>query len=113
MPSHPLTIDNRSGWATAPAAARLEGAGEVFRFFETAEAATAFLHQATRAADRQRRRRERCRRHEIVVPTPIGEPVIDVLVDLRWLSEKDADSRNAIAGAIAGLLNDLAKHRYA
>lgn len=104
-------LDARSGWATPPTAARLAGE-EMYRFFGSAEEAVAFLRHLTRDAVRQRRRRARARRHEIVAPTPVGERVLDVLVNLHWLADKDADDSRKIGAAIGAMLSDLARARY-
>jgi hypothetical protein len=63
------------------------------------------------AAERQRRRRARARRGEIVVPTPVCASVLDTLVALRWLDDRDAADRAKVGDAIGALLSDLAKHR--
>jgi hypothetical protein len=110
MPPLPLTVDGRSGWATAPRAARLAG-DEIYRVFDNLDDAAAFLRRTTRDAARQRRRRDRVKRHQLVVPITIDEPILDALIALRWLDHHSAENRTAIGDAIGGLLSDLARHQ--
>jgi len=83
--------DALSGWATAPAAARLAGDGEVFRFFESPEEAMAFIAPRARNADRQRRLRQRRHDNAIVLP-PLAVPavVVSALIKSGRLNEHAA-----------------------
>jgi hypothetical protein len=60
---------------------------------------------------RERRRRLRLRRklQVVVAPVEVGCDVIDLLVKLQWLNERDADDRQAIGRAIARGLRLSAK----
>jgi hypothetical protein len=71
-----MKIDTLSGWATAPAAARLAG-DEAYRFFDDPAAALAFIAKPARNADRQRRLRQRRRDNAIVLP-PLAVPAVVV-----------------------------------
>ena len=83
--------DALSGWATAPAAARLAGDGEVFRFFESPEEAMAFIAEPARNAARQRRLRQRRRENAMVVRwLTVPAVVVDALIKSGRLSEKAA-----------------------
>jgi hypothetical protein len=62
-------------------------------------------------AERQRRRRARAGRGEIVAPVPVCGSVIDSLVGLHWLYEHEAEDRTRIGNAIAAMLLDLAEHK--
>ena len=66
---------------------------------------------AADAAERQRRARARRRRGEVIAPVPVCGSVLDVLVELRWLGDKDAADRAKVGLAIASMLADLARHK--
>jgi hypothetical protein len=53
-----------------------------------------------------RRHRERQRNGVIVTPVAVNEDVIDVLIRLNWLRERDADDRAAIAKAVTAMISD-------
>jgi hypothetical protein len=76
-----MKIDALSGWATAPAAARLVGDGEAFRVFDTAEEALTFLAETSRVAINQRLYRQRKRKGVSVIPVPIADEVLAALLD--------------------------------
>ena len=62
-------------------------------------------------AERQRRRRARARRCEVVAPVAVGPSILDALIELHWLAECEAASRDKIGDAITAMLTDLARHR--
>ena len=60
-----------------------------------------------RPPSRQRRYRERRRRHEIIAPVVVDADIIDLLVvKTYWLREENAGDRYKIAEAIARMLKD-------
>lgn len=62
-------------------------------------------------SERMRRLRNRQRRGAIVAPVEVSTDVIEVLLELRWLSDDASDDRRGIGGAIARMLADLARER--
>jgi hypothetical protein len=60
------------------------------------------------AASRRKRYRDRVRRCVIVVPVEIDDRGLQLLVDLRWLDERQTENRAAIGTGIAALLRDAA-----
>jgi hypothetical protein len=56
-------------------------------------------NKADRTRARQRKYRE-LRRHECCVPVTVDEPILDLLVRLHRLDDRDAGDRAAVAAAI-------------
>ena len=54
--------------------------------------------------------REKFATGPIIVPVPIGGPVLNTLIGLRWLDDRQAEDRVAVGDAIAAMLSDLAEH---
>ncbi|WP_143273376.1 hypothetical protein [Bradyrhizobium canariense] len=63
-----------------------------------------------RNAQKQRRYRQRVAKHEVVADVVVGARVIDLVVRLNYLAQRDACKRKLIADAIARLLADAAQH---
>jgi hypothetical protein len=66
-----------------------------------------------KASERARRYRARQNAGQVIAPVPVSLEVIGLLLDLRWLAEIDAESRDKIGLAIASMLGDAAKKRHA
>jgi hypothetical protein len=68
-------------------------------------------HNARRQARRERKRRyeRRQRAGRVVVPVELGETVINGLVAIGWLLEKDSADARRIGAAIAAMLADTFK----
>jgi hypothetical protein len=62
-----------------------------------------------RRAARDRRHRQRMRDGRTVVGVEIDARVLELLVRLRWLAERDAADRGAVGQAIAAMLQDAAR----
>ena len=63
---------------------------------------------------RQRRwyARQHPHRRQRIVPVPATDPMVEMLVDLGWLQESDADDRQMIAQALAAMLHDTARGHF-
>jgi hypothetical protein len=61
------------------------------------------------ARERKARYKRRQRAGRIVVPVEIGETVIDGLVAIGWLPERDATNARRIGNAVAEMLADTFK----
>jgi hypothetical protein len=61
------------------------------------------------ARERRRRLRQRRKLQLVVAPVEVGCDVIDLLVKLQWLNERDAHDRQAIGRAITHGLKLSAK----
>ena len=56
------------------------------------------------AAERQRAYRKRVKASCVVVPVEVDAAIVDLLVRLRWLREREAGDRGKIGQAISALL---------
>jgi hypothetical protein len=91
-----------------------------FAFLELAERLHYAMSAAPRTSDAARERqlrnarqrrwyaRQHPRRRERVALVPVADAVVQMLVDLNWLREADADDRAKIALAIEAMLADAA-----
>jgi hypothetical protein len=82
--------DNLSGWATAPAAARLAGDWPAFRCFDTKEEAVRFIAGPARNAERQRRHRQRQRARAVALILTVPDACVSALVSSGRLSPQAA-----------------------
>jgi hypothetical protein len=65
------------------------------------------------AARRAKRYRQRLRDGKIVIPIEADEALLDLLVGLNWLQERDASDRAAIKAALKAMLADASMFRDA
>jgi hypothetical protein len=101
-------VDALSGWATAPAAARLAG-DEAYRFFDTPTAAFTFLAENGGAALKQARYRARQRRGIAVLTVPVAPEVVEAMIDAGQLDAECSADRAQVAAAASELLRRWAR----
>lgn len=63
------------------------------------------------SVQRQRRLRQRQRDGMVVAPVLVGLPLVETLIALRWLDERESEDRTAIGSAIGAMLGELADAR--
>ena len=63
------------------------------------------------SADRQRRLRIRQRDGKVVAPLELSHEVIDVLIDLGWVGERESEDRRQVGIGAARALEEMA-HAY-
>jgi hypothetical protein len=63
-----------------------------------------------RNAERQRRYRERLKQHQIAVVVPVNEAVINFLVRMGWLVERDSHKRKLIDESISRMIAEAEQH---
>ena len=100
--------DSLSGWATAPAAARLAG-DEAYRFFDDPASALAFLAENSGPALKQARYRARQRRGVAVLPVPVVPEVVEAMIDARRLDAARSMDREQVAAAASEVLRQWAR----
>jgi hypothetical protein len=100
-----MTPDSLSGWSTAPHAARLAGDGDVFRFFDSPEAALAFIARPSANAAKQKRYRQRQRENAVVLRgVALPGAVVSALIDCGRLDSKVALDPGKIERAAIAVL---------
>ena len=62
-----------------------------------------------RASERTRRYRERLNSGCVIVRVPVSHAIIGLLLDTRWLSETNSESRDQIGLAIANMLTNAVR----
>jgi hypothetical protein len=65
--------------------------------------------RSTKAAERKRRYRKRLRDGEIVVLVKVKHRVVDWLVRLNWLAQRECHERAEIGTAIEAMIDDAAR----
>lgn len=97
--------DALSGWATAPAAARLAGDWPAFRCFATAGEAMRFLAGEARNAAKQKRYRQRQRENALVLRgVALPCQVVSMLIDSGRLPADAANDPKQIERAAVAVL---------
>ena len=106
--------DALSGWATAPAAARLAGDWPAFRYFETAEEAMRFIAVPARNAERQRRHRQRQRARAVALTLTVPDACVSALIEAGRLERRglvgQEPSRRGCCRGYFRVVEGLGKH---